>query len=152
MTPIIEKFYDAFQKKDFTTMSSCYHEDIVFQDPAFGELKGQDAKDMWEMLCKNGTDLKMTYRDAIGDETDGEAYWEAIYTFGPSGKKVHNKIKAKFTFKEDKILTHHDDFDLHVWAKQALGWKGKLLGGTTFFRKKLQQQTRSMLRKFQANK
>ncbi|MCH5685819.1 nuclear transport factor 2 family protein [Niabella sp. W65] len=33
---IVEKFYDAFSRKDFETMNSCYAEDIVFSDPVFG--------------------------------------------------------------------------------------------------------------------
>ena len=29
-------------------MISCYHDNIIFSDPAFGELKGDDAKAMWQ--------------------------------------------------------------------------------------------------------
>ena len=46
---VVERFYNAFQRLDYATMQSCYSEDIIFNDPAFGILKGYDAKAMWEM-------------------------------------------------------------------------------------------------------
>jgi hypothetical protein len=77
-----------------------------------------------------------------------DAYWEALYTFSASGRKVHNKIRAHFEFKDGLILRHTDSFNLHRWASQALGWKGFLLGATSFFKKKLNKQTRRLLVKF----
>jgi ketosteroid isomerase-like protein len=44
---IITKFYTAFQKLDYQAMNSCYSDDIVFSDPAFGLLRGEEA-DTWE--------------------------------------------------------------------------------------------------------
>ena len=52
MKGLIETFYTAFQNRDAETMISCYHNDIVFCDPAFGELKGDDAKAMWKCFAE----------------------------------------------------------------------------------------------------
>ncbi|MCX8492504.1 MAG: nuclear transport factor 2 family protein, partial [Cyclobacteriaceae bacterium] len=41
---LIEKFYSAFQQKDWQTMQNCYHEEVTFNDPAFQNLKGKEAK------------------------------------------------------------------------------------------------------------
>ena len=49
----ITKFYTAFAKSDHQQMAACYHEDIIFEDPAFGQLKGERASKMWEMLLSN---------------------------------------------------------------------------------------------------
>ena len=81
---------------------------------------------------------------------DNSAHWEAMYTFSQTGRKVHNKIDAKFEFKDGLIIKHTDDFDLHNWAKQALGFKGLVLGNTNFFKKKLHQTTGSMLARFES--
>ena len=56
---VITKFYTAFQQRDAATMNSCYNEDIVFSDPAFGLLKGDEVRAMWEMLCKNAKDFSL---------------------------------------------------------------------------------------------
>jgi ketosteroid isomerase-like protein len=148
---LIISFYTAFQNLDHRKMRECYHPEIEFQDPAFGTLKGERASRMWEMLCESqkGKDFQVQFSDVQADETKGSAHWEAKYTFSKTGRKVHNKIKASFEFRDGKIVKHLDEFDLHNWAGQALGFKGRLLGGTSFFRKKLQAQTNGMLAKFE---
>jgi ketosteroid isomerase-like protein len=40
-TGLIEKFYSAFAHADAEGMVSCYTDDITFEDPAFGVLKGK---------------------------------------------------------------------------------------------------------------
>lgn len=153
MDTLIEKFYSAFDKLDAETMVSCYHKDIVFEDPAFGTLKGEHAGNMWRMLCESqkGKDFKIVYANITSDSNTGNAQWEAFYSFSKTGRKVHNIIDAHFEFKDGKIIKHTDNFNLHKWAKQAMGFKGLLLGGTGFFRKKLQNQTNYLLKKYEEN-
>lgn len=150
MQETIESFYKAFQEKDAETMVSHYHDAIVFSDPAFGTLKGEQAKNMWRMLCQNAADLKIEYSQIYSTEKEGKAHWEAHYTFRQTNRKIHNIIEASFVFQDGKIIQHRDNFSLHNWAKQALGFKGWLLGGTSFFKSKLQKQTNHLLAKFEA--
>ncbi|MBX2816769.1 MAG: nuclear transport factor 2 family protein [Saprospiraceae bacterium] len=146
----IKSFYNAFEARDAEGMASCYHADVVFTDPAFGDLEGSRASDMWRMLCNNieGKFFEFHCDQVQGDENKGSAYWEAKYDFSKTGRRVHNKIHATFEFKEGKIIRHIDRFDLHRWAGMALGWKGRLIGGTGFFRRKLQQQTNGLLDRY----
>jgi limonene-1,2-epoxide hydrolase len=145
MKSLIETFYTAFQKRDAETMVSCYHDKIIFQDPAFGELNNGEAKTMWRMLCQNAIDLRIEVSDISASLKKGSAHWEAWYSFSKTGRKVHNIVEAEFEFKNSKIIRHTDTFNLHKWASQAMGWKGKLLGGTGFFKNKMQRQTTQML-------
>jgi ketosteroid isomerase-like protein len=156
MKNIIENFYQAFAELDAEKMTNCYHNDISFYDPAFGLLKGEKAKNMWRMLCHNqkgknfivkASQIKYDSKNKIGT-----AHWEAHYIFSQTGKNVHNIIDAEFEFKDGKIIKHIDKFNLHKWAKQALGFKGVLLGGTNFFKKKLNEQTKKLLIEFEKNK
>ncbi|MBL4669264.1 MAG: nuclear transport factor 2 family protein [Flavobacteriales bacterium] len=148
MEQVIKQFYEAFKNLDAEKMAECYHNEIVFEDPAFGILKGAKAKTMWKMLCESqkGKDFVVTYSNI----NSNSANWEARYFFSQTGRKVHNVISARFEFKDGLIIKHTDDFDLHKWAKQALGFKGALLGGTSFFKKKLNKQTNNLLLKFEA--
>ena len=148
MKSLIETFYTAFQKRDAPAMIACYHNDIIFRDPAFGELKGEDARAMWKMLCHNSADLTIEFSVLNASLKKGSAHWEAWYRFSKTGRKVHNIVEAEFEFKDSKIIKHTDTFNLHKWASQAMGWKGKLLGGTDFFKNKLHQQTNKMLGEF----
>jgi len=141
----------AFAAKDSETMASCYHNDIVFEDPAFGILKGEKVGDMWRMLCESliedgNSRITFSSIETIGNK--GIAHWEAYYTFSKTGRLVHNKIQAEFEFKDGLIINHIDTFDLYKWSQQALGISGYLIGWTTFFKKKLNEQTNKLLTKF----
>lgn len=132
-------------------MLECYHDDITFEDPAFGVLRGEDAKNMWRMLCQTqrGKEFKVITSNIEYTPEAGKARWEAFYTFSKTGRKVHNVIHATFKFKDGKIINHVDRFNLYKWSKQAMGLKGILMGWTPFFRKKLNNQTRFLLSEFQ---
>ncbi len=127
---LITEFYKAFQRLDAEAMSACYTEDVVFSDPAFGELRGRDAGDMWRMLTTRAKDFSLTFDNIRADERSGGAHWVATYLFSQTGNIVVNDIQARFVFRDGKICEHHDHFDLWRWARQALGTKGLLLGWT----------------------
>ncbi len=151
MEKVISKFYKSFANLDAEGMAQCYHDEVLFEDPAFGELKGDKAKNMWRMLCNSqkGKGFKVEYSDIKMTGQKGSAHWEAFYTFSKTGRKVHNIIDAEFKFKDGKIIEHIDGFDLYKWSKQAFGISGYLFGWTNFFKNKLNTQTNSLLSKFE---
>jgi hypothetical protein len=143
-----KSFYSAFQQNDVAKMKSLYHPDLRFEDPAFGQLDYQRATFMWQMLCESAKDLKIDF--TIIDEKDDVTIvqWVAYYTFSATKRPVKNIIIARLQLKDGLIIDHHDNFDLHKWAKQALGFKGWLLGGTSYFKNKLHKQTNRQLDKY----
>ena len=140
---LIKQFYTCFQRKDYVGMAACYHPEVTFEDPAF-KLKGKEVMAMWTMLLTGGTDLQMSF----GQVEPNAAQWEAVYTFSMTGKKVHNKIKASFEFKDGKIIKHTDRFDFHKWAGMAFGITGTLLGWTSFFQNKVKQKAAERLKRY----
>ena len=152
MKQTIEQFYKAFANLDAQAMVDCYHEDIVFHDPAFGELRGERAKNMWRMLCSSqqGKDFRVKYSNIENSENQGSAQWEAFYTFSKSGRPVHNVISAQFELVDGKIFRHADEFNFYSWSKQALGPIGFLLGWTLFFKRSFQKKANSLLDRIEA--
>ena len=147
---LIEEFYAGFAMHDPETMLSCYHEDIVFTDPIFGTLKGDDVADMWRMLIdRSKGKLEIEFSDIRANNNAGSANWTAIYHFSKTNRRVVNEISAQFEFKDDLIIRHTDSFNVHNWAKQALGMQGLLFGWAPFMQKKIQQQSIALLRKYQ---
>lgn len=145
-TEVIQKFYTAFQQLDYQTMNSCYSDDIVFNDPAFGLLRGEEAKSMWEMLCKNARDFSLTFSNIqLLDDEYATCNWVATYTFSKTGRRVVNNIKAFMRLKDGKIIEHSDGFKLSKWAAQALGMPGILFGWTGFMKSKIQKNARKNL-------
>jgi len=149
---IITSFYQAFQRRDAPLMVSHYSKNVSFTDPAFGTLTGDQARNMWTMLVtsQKGKLFDIKYNNVIGTESGGSAHWQATYIFSQTGRKVVNEIDATFVIVDGKITKHIDSFDIHKWARQAMGLKGLLLGGTAFFQKKLQAQTNKMLSKWES--
>ena len=124
----IHAFYTAFAASDAEAMAKL-------------------AAMMWKMLTgRAGDNLKIEFKDV----TANSATWIAHYPFGPKKRPVVNQIQAKFEFKDGLIIKHTDTFDLHKWAKQALGFSGWLLGGTAFFKKKLNAKTKAQLASYMA--
>jgi ketosteroid isomerase-like protein len=133
---LIERFYAAFARRDWQAMAACYHPEVHFSDEVF-DLHGPDAAMMWRMLCTNGRDLELTWRDVAAEGDTGRAHWDARYTFGATGRKVLNRIDATFTFRDGLIVRHVDRFDFWAWSRQALGLPGWLLGWTPLLRGKV---------------
>lgn len=145
---LIRRFYTSFGNRDARAMAACYHPDIKFSDEVFIDLEGERATGMWRMLCERGKDLKIEFRDIEADDTVGRAHWEAWYTFSGTGRKVHNKIDARFEFRAGKIVRHRDSFDFRAWASQALGPVGMLLGWTGFLKSRVRSQAAKNLNGF----
>ena len=145
---VIRTFYDAFQRKDVAGMIDCYAKDVVFNDPVFTNLSYQEVCGMWRMLVSSGKDLELTYKVLEENATSGVAEWTATYTFSKTGRKVVNRIYARFELKDGKILRHTDVFDFYNWSRQALGWSGLLFGKTNFLREKVQGSARASLVKY----
>src|SRR5688572_3337058 len=94
---LITEFYTAFAAHDYKRMVACYHDEIEFSDPAFGTLEGDQAKAMWKMLIERSEgNLKVVFSEV----TDNSAHWEAYYVFSKTGRNVHNRIDARFEFKD----------------------------------------------------
>lgn len=143
---IITRFYTAFQRLDHQTMNSCYSDDIVFSDPAFGLLRGDEAKSMWEMLCRNARDFSLTFSNIqLLDDEYATCNWVATYTFSGTGRKVVNNVKAFMKLKDGRIIEHSDAFKLSRWAAQALGWKGQLFGWMGWMKRKIRKKARKNL-------
>ena len=149
---LMHRFYSAFQKLDYKTMQDCYHSEIVFSDPAFGLLRGDEAMAMWEMLCKRAKDFSLQFNDIHSEDEYGTCKWTANYTFSKTNRKVTNNVKAFMRFGEGKIIEHSDAFNLFKWSKQALGMKGQLLGWTGFMQRKIQMSSRKVLSDYMEKK
>jgi ketosteroid isomerase-like protein len=125
---LIQRFYESFQRRDAEGMVACYHPDVVFSDPAFGELRAPEARAMWRMLTGRAKDLDLTFRDVVATDAEGSAHWEARYTFTATNRRVHNVIDATFRFDNGKIVRHDDRFSFWRWSRQALGPAGLFFG------------------------
>lgn len=125
---LIQRFYEAFARRDAEAMAACYHRDVEFSDPVFPNLHGDEARDMWRMLTSRAVDLAIRFEVRGADDRKGAVHWYADYLFSKTGRKVNNRIDAEFEFEDGLIRRHRDHFDLWRWSRMALGTPGLMLG------------------------
>lgn len=142
---LVERFYARFAARDAEGMAACYHPDVVFRDPVFGDLAGERAADMWRMLVHRAKDLAVEARGVEADDARGSARWTATYAFGRAGRRVRNVIDARFEFRDGLIVRHVDAFSLWRWAGMALGPAGALLGWTPLVQRRIRRDARKGL-------
>ncbi|MGH8029576.1 MAG: nuclear transport factor 2 family protein [Arenimonas sp.] len=147
-TALIRTLYAAFARRDGAGMAACYAPDAHFSDPVFTDLNGAEVGAMWTMLCARAEGLQIRLTDAGSSGDEGHARWEADYPFSQTGRIVHNRIDARFKFRDGKIVEHIDTFDLWKWAAMALGAKGTLLGWLPAVQGKIRAQADKGLREF----
>lgn len=145
---LIKRFYEAFQRLDGEAMAQCYARDIEFSDPVFGTLRGAEAGDMWRMLMSRADEFTLHFSDIQTVGQTGTARCVAAYRFSQTGRMVINRIASRFVFRDGQIFEQHDHFDLYAWSRQALGFKGLLLGWTSFMQNKIREQARHGLTKY----
>ena len=145
---LIRDFYAAFARRYAGGMARCYHRDVFFTDPVFPRLHGAEAADMWRMLLSRASDLEITLDDASADAEGGRAKWTARYTFAKTGRPVVNHIEAMFAFRDGLIVRHYDRFPFWLWASQALGPMGKLLGWSLPLKWKVRKEAAAALDKY----
>ena len=147
----IERFYRAFDARDPRTMNELYADDVVFSDPAFGELRGEEVRAMWRMLTGQAEDLSVAVSDVTADDESGSAHWRAEYTFTATGRPVVNEIDATFRFDADgKVVEHRDRFSFWRWSRQALGPSAVLLGSNPVGQSVVRRRARGRLDAFMA--
>lgn len=149
---LIRRFYAALDRHDGQEMAACYHADARFRDPAFGELTGAEAGDMWRMLTEGADDLRVELHGCDADATTGSAHWIARYTFTQTGRHVVNDVRARFRFADGLIAEHDDDFSFFAWSRQALGPIGLALGWTPLLPILLRRRTSGMLADYRAGR
>ena len=146
---LIEEFYAAFATGNGKTMASCYHNEIIFQDPIFGIIKGPAVADMWNMLIERSKgNLKIEFSEVNAESGSGSARWLATYFFSKTKRVVVNTVFATFEFEDGLIIKHTDHFNLWKWSQQAFGFSGYCLGWTGFLQRKIQREARTALQKY----
>lgn len=146
---LITKFYSAFKHSDSKTMIDCYHPEVEFSDPGFPLLKGKQVFAMWAFFCQRKTDPKSrSFSQVRADKSGATAHWEAQYIFPGTKRFVHNKINARFLFRDGKIIHHVDTFDFWKWSRMAFGPIGLVCGWSHTFQRALQKKVRRVLDDF----
>lgn len=144
---VLDRFYSAFARHDWQAMGECYTDDARFSDPVFPALDAAGVRAMWKMLLGGGTDLRLEHTVQQQGPAHGVCTWEARYTFGGTGRAVHNVVHSDFILHNGLIAVQNDRFDLWRWSRQAMGPVGLLLGWSPLVHNKVRAMAAARLAK-----
>jgi ketosteroid isomerase-like protein len=121
MTPdeeTVRRLYESVKRGDAAAAAECYCDDASYRDIAF-DLKGKpDIAAMWRLVCSRG--VKVEYGNIRTEGSEVKGHWVFDYRFHDTNP-VNNPMDSNFTFRDGKILVHHDRASRWNWARQALG-------------------------------
>jgi hypothetical protein len=75
-------------------------------------------------------------------------YWQASYTYPPTGRSVVQNLTADLTFADGAIVQHVDRFNVREWAHKAYGAVGGMFGGWRLFERRIAAKARKRLASF----
>lgn len=142
---VTRQFFDRLAARNLPGLLAQYHPDIHYRNPFF-ELHGAEVAAMWRMWWDYLPDVQVVCKDS-GINSDG-AYWHAIYTYSPTGRRVEHHISADLMFSDGAIIQHVDRFNVHEWANNAYGFVGRMIGGWRLFEWRIAMQARTRLAAF----
>ncbi len=145
---MLDRYFDAFRRRDGAAMAACYHSRAVFHDPVFGRLEGERIGAMWRMLTSGADALEVAVVDAVVDRERGSAHWIATYPFGGAGRVVRNEVRSRFEFLDDLVIRQDDVFSFPVWARQALGGTAIPFAWMPVYRRRVKAAANARLDRF----
>lgn len=150
---VVERFYNAFSKLDYSEMTALLSQNIIYQDPIFGMLEGEPVFSLWQMKCKRLREFSFSYTNI--EELDAEYIrcdWKISFFHRPTGDVVTMPGKAYMKIIDGKITEHSDAYKISDWLSVTQGWKGKFFGWMGFMQRKEQNTYRSLLERYIRNK
>lgn len=146
---LVETFFQSMGRGDFRTLNACYSHDIIYSDPIFGLLKGDDVRMMWQMLLEGAKDISVKILEIEDvDEEYITCRYSISYFFEPTGRTISNLPKAFMRIKDEKIIEHSDGYRLSTFIANAYGLKGQVLGWSGFMKKSVQRRYSNLLTQF----
>jgi hypothetical protein len=134
--------FERIANRDLAGMMMYYHPDIQYRNP-FLELQGVEFFAMWRMCWSYLQDIEVKVQE--GGLRVSFVYWEAHYTYPPTGRYIKHSISSDLTFAEDKVILHVDRFNVHQWASSAYGYIGEVAGGWRLFEKQIAAKAKKRL-------
>jgi ketosteroid isomerase-like protein len=123
MTPAeetVRRLYEAVKRHDAAAAAECYCDDASYRDIAFDLTGKPDIAAMWRLVCSREPPVKVEYGNIRTEGSQVKGYWVFDYKFRGINP-VHNPMHSTFSFRDGKILVHHDHASRWNWARQALG-------------------------------
>ncbi|MFT3903957.1 MAG: nuclear transport factor 2 family protein [Niabella sp.] len=134
---LIAHFFNAFARLDHEEMNNCLSSEVMFSEPLFGILQGDDVSNLNRMKCARLKDFKLKVQQV--EELDDEyltCSWVVDYCHADTGSRVVMPIKSFLRVIDGKITEYSDAYRLSTWLAKVHGVTGVLFGWTGTMKKR----------------
>ena len=119
---LINRFYEAFARRDGEAMAACYAAGRPLSRPGLpGSARRRGRRRCGGCSTGRAEDLEVRHSKVHADAEHGSAHWDAGYTFNDRAHGSQPRSTPSFEFADGLITEHRDEFDLYAWARQAIG-------------------------------
>lgn len=145
---VVREFFLAYREHAYPRMRALLSSNIHFKDFAF-DIEGQRVFAMWQWFCTRSDPVEVPWFGNVKTHgNDVTADYRAEYLYGEAKRPVNYVIRAKFVLKDGLIVDHHDDGDIRVWSRQALGRLASAFSWNPIFKLFIRWQARKKLEAF----
>lgn len=125
---VVERYFEAFGKRDQATLTQLYAPNATFKDDMFDLKNGASILQMW----KSAPPFK-TFKSEITEVSGNTVKAKWVVDYEMFGKPVHNEITSVITVGADgRITSQREDWDESKWMSQALPWIPKWAQGAAY--------------------
>jgi SnoaL-like domain len=146
----IRKFYADLEQGRAEACIEQLSAEATFEDPIFGKVAAGEVPSLIRFLCANPSPGRRfeVHEVQIHDHERATLRWTAHYIFPTTGRAVANQIETPMSFRDNRIASYADRFDLWRWMGMALGPVGVLFGWTPILQEKVRSTVHSRFVKF----
>ncbi len=146
---VVRRFFDAWSRRDTAALTAALHPQVSFSDPLFTDVRGVRVALMWTNRLSESEDLMVAHEILFADERKAQVRWQAQYILG--ARKVAHEGLSTLSLWDNLIVRQVDEYDFLLWARQAYGPIGWLLGATEGYQAACQRRARKDLERFAAS-
>jgi len=129
---IVERFADAFNRRDVEGLLGCFTVSGSYHDLFFGPHEGQPAlREMFERMFREGRDYQWRMDTIVTEAQRAAAEWTFGYTVGAAvprseGRRIRFRGMSLFELEGGRIAAYREYADTGV-ALLQLGFKPEAL-------------------------
>lgn len=145
---VLLDYSNSFEKRNIKAMTACYTSDVIYFDPLFGYLDGEQVTAMWQLRLSDLDQFAIAL-EKIADEGDG--YYKMKYSISyrkKDNRPVSMNVQVFFKLDQNRIVEQSEAFSVHALLKQERGMIGHLMGWNRMMQQARKNKARKELLKY----
>jgi hypothetical protein len=145
---VLHRYQQAFSQGSIESIKRCYASDVIYFDPLYGYLHGDQVGYMWASKFAEFA----TYTISTGELADqGDGYYNMKYDIAYTSRSqmsIKMAVQCFFKIDDERIVEQSEAFSVHELLRQERGLIGHLMGWNRMMQQSRKNKARRMLLNF----